>query len=494
MHISLQHFFALAAPMAAIVTAANPPGSLEKCLQEAVSGEADRAQFSYEPGFEENDVRPYNLNYQRKPVAVLYPKTSEEVSKIVQCTAKTDRKLHARSGGNDLTNTFLGSADGAVVVDLKNFQKLEVDRVTGVAKVGSGIRLKHLLEGLHTNGGRYMPAGASAGLGVGGLTLVGGVGLNTRLEGAMIDTIVKVEVVLANGTIVNASKDEHSDLFWAIRGAGASFGIVTEFQFQTKPEPKEVIDFAFTVSSNDTATLTNAFKAYHEIIRDRTLDPRLGVVVVVSKNSFRVSGAYFGPREGYDRVDFGSRVPSIVSGNVSETISWSQHVNNTFTGIDSLDPRQSYLYVHGTALNFATLPTNDTIDSLFEHLQNVNSGDANWFVLMDLYGGAIGKPAVDATAFPHRDIAYFFSMYVTTENRTAQATYNFVDDAVLNVQGKQPEKYLSYVGYTNDRVEGSPQERYWGSNLPLLQDIKAAYDSKDLFSTAHTVKAKGQKH
>ncbi|KAF4468202.1 FAD binding domain-containing [Fusarium albosuccineum] len=461
MYLKLQHFLALAASMGAIVTAANPPGSLEKCLQEAVSGDAARVQFSYEPGFEENDVRPYNLNYQRKPVAVLYPNTSTEVSKIVQCTAKTDRKLHARSGGNDLTNTskhrkVLGSADGAVVVDLKNFQKLEVDEVTGVATVGSGIRLKHLVEGLHTNGGRYMPAGASAGLGVGGLTLVGGVGLNTRLEGAMIDTIVKVKVVLANGTVVNASASENSDLFWAIRGAGASFGIVTEFQFQTQPEPKEVIDFAFTVSSNDTATLTNAFKAYHEIIRDRTLDPRLGVVVVVSKNSFRISGAYFGPREGYDRVDFGSRVPSIVSGNVSETISWSQHVNNTFA--------------------------------------ECGLGGANWFVLMDLYGGAIGKPAVDAMAFPHRDIAYFFSMYATTENRTAQATYDFVDDVVFNVQEKQPEKYLSYVGYTNDRVEGSPQERYWGSNLPRLQNIKAAYDSKDLFSTAHTVKTKGQRH
>ncbi|KAK7427354.1 hypothetical protein QQZ08_006123 [Neonectria magnoliae] len=465
----LHHFFLLGA----VAATTKPRAALEDCLQDAVNGDAARAQFSYEPGFEEKDVRPYNLNYRRKPFAILYPKTSAEVSGITQCAAKSGRKVQARSGGNDYTNTNSG---------------------TGVATVGPGHRQKTLVEGLHAQGKRYLPTGASAGLAVGGFATIGGVGLTTRLEGTLTDTLVQAEVVLANGTIVKASAEENADLFWAVRGAGRSFGIVTEFQFQTKPEPKEVIDFGFVVSSTSAATLANAFQTFQEIARDKDLDNKLGVVAVASKDSLRISGAYFGPRSGYDKIDLQSRIPNVSSGTVSKSLTWIQHANNTFGSIESLDPRQTYFYAHGTAINYATLPTNDTIEALFEHLQKADSGGASWFILMDFYGGAVRKLAVDATSFPHRDIAYFVSLYASSNKSTTQTTYDFVDKAVLAVQGNQPEKYLTYAGYTNDRVKGNLQKNYWGPNLPRLQKIKAAYDPKDLFSTLHTVKANGRKY
>ncbi|KAK7417654.1 hypothetical protein QQX98_004475 [Neonectria punicea] len=469
--LQLHHFFILAA----VAATTKPRAVLEDCLQDAVSGDAARAQFSHEPDFEENDIRPYNLNYRRKPFAILYPKTSAEVSGIVRGAATSDRKVQARSGGNDYTNSCLGSEDGAIVVDLRHFQKLEVDTGTGVATVGPGHRQKTLVEGLHSKRRLYLPTGASARIAVGGFVTIGGVGLTTRLEGTMADSLIQAEIVLANGTIVKASANENADLFWA-----------------TKSEPREVVDFGFVVSSTNPATLANAFKTYQEIIRDKDLDHRLGVVVVATKDSLRISGAYFGPRSGYDKIDLASRIPNVVSGSVLETITWVQHANNTFRGIESLDPRQTHFYAHGTAINFATLPTNNTIDALFEHLQKADSGGSNRFLLMDLDGGAVKKLAVDATSFPHRDVAYFVSLYASSDRPTTQAAYDFVDDAVLAVQGNHPEKYLTYAGYTNDRVKTNLQENYWGPNLPRLQKIKAAYDPKDLFSTLHTVKAKGR--
>ena len=141
------------------------------------------------------------------------------------------------------------------MVDLTHFSEVQVDSM-GLARVGPGNKLKDVAEKLHAANGRYMPHGSSPTVGIGGHATVGGLGLHSSLEGTALDTLQEAEVVLANGTVARASATENQDLFWAIRGAGASFGIVTEFTFQTKSEPKEVLNFAFTVASTDPASLS----------------------------------------------------------------------------------------------------------------------------------------------------------------------------------------------------------------------------------------------
>lgn len=115
-----------------------------------------------------------------------------------------------------LTNNFLllglGGADDAVVVDLKHFNHLGVDKTTGIATVGPGNLLKDLVEGLN-NAGRFMPHGSSPTVGVGGLIAVGGIGYTSRENGLSIDVMQEVEVVLANGTVTRATKHSNPDLF-----------------------------------------------------------------------------------------------------------------------------------------------------------------------------------------------------------------------------------------------------------------------------------------
>lgn len=417
------------------------------------------------------------------------PGVAAMITRIKVCQSRSLNNMSLR-----LISFFfsaLGGADGAIVVDMMYLSHVQVDSTTGIAKVGAGNKLKDVAEKLHAANGRYMPHGSSPTVGIGGHATVGGLGLHSRLDGTTLDTLQEAEVVLANGTIVRASSDENSDLFWAIRGAGASFGIVTEFTFQTKPEPKEVLNFAFTMASTDPASLSASFKAYHQITNDVDLDRRFSAAVVITKNQLQITGAFFGPQSDFDRINLESRIPGITERSVVAGLSWMEHMNRTFDTISSIFPAQSYFAALDTCITRSTLPTNTSIDNMFQHVQTADSGSNNWFVLIDLYGGAVGDVAADATALPHRDMAYFFTPYAITDSVTNETTRNFIEKAVLEIQGNEPEKYLSYAGYTSLPSGFVPQEKYWGPNLARLQKIKASVDPDDVFSTPYGVKAAG---
>lgn len=382
----------------------------------------------------------------------------------------------------------LGGANGAIVVDVMYLSDVQVDP-TGLAQVGPGNKLKDIAEKLHAANGRYMPHGSSPSVGIGGHATVGGLGLHSRLDGTTLDVLQEAEVVLANGTIVRTSSTEHPDLFWAIRGAGASFGIVTQFTFQTKPEPKEVLNFGFTVDSTSPASLSASFKAYHKITTDINLDRRFSAAVVILKDQFQINGAFFGPESDFNRINLEARIPGITKRTVVAGLSWMEHMNRTFDSISSIFPAQSYFAALDTCITHSTLPSNTSIDNMFQHIQTADAGSNRWFVLIDLYGGAVGDVANDATSLPHREMSYFFTPYAITESPTNQTTRTFIEKAVLEMQGNEPEKYLSYAGYTSLASGFVPQEKYWGPNLVRLQQIKASVDLNDVFSTPYGVKA-----
>ncbi|EXF85698.1 FAD binding domain-containing protein [Colletotrichum fioriniae PJ7] len=461
--------------------------NLKDCLLESVGGETVRAKFSNDADFQADHIRPYNLNFQYVPFAILYPNSPSEVAGIVVCASQHDRKVQARSGGHDYTNKGIGGNNGAVVVDMKNLNHVQLGS-DGIAKVGSGNRLKDVCEKLHANGKRWMPHGSSPTVGIGGHATVGGLGLHSRLLGTSLDVMVGAEVVLANGTIATVSETHHPDVFWAVRGAGASFGIATSFWFRTQTEPDAVVNFIFTIRSSDPTKLSDAFKAYHEITVNRSLDPRLSSAAIILKDTLQISGVFFGTELEYNKVNFSRLITGITEQNSITNLTWMGHMNRTFDTISNIFPAQSYFYVKDTAVAYSTLPSNDTIDAVFEHLQSTDSGSKSWFVLVDLYGGAVNDVASGATAFPHRNLAYFFAVYAQTKSTTATITHDFVDNAVLKYQRNEPEKYLSYAGYTNLRIKGIPQQHYWGDNLPRLEKIKSAVDPGDLFSTPQGIK------
>jgi hypothetical protein len=171
----------------------------------------------------------YNAMIDRRPALIARCAGPEDVAKVVRFARDHDLPLAVRGGGHN--GAGLGTVDDGVVIDLSQLRDVEVDPQARTVRVGGGCTWGEVD---HATGehGLATPSGIISTTGVGGLTLGGGLGHLTRKFGLAIDNLLEAELVLASGERVRASADEHSDLYWAIRGGGGNFGVVTSFTFR----------------------------------------------------------------------------------------------------------------------------------------------------------------------------------------------------------------------------------------------------------------------
>ncbi len=192
------------------------------------------------PGFEGTLIGPadssyeearqvYNAMIDRRPALVARCAGPDDVAKVVNFARENDVLLAVRGGGHN--GAGLGTCDGGVVIDLAGLKQIEVDPGARTARVGGGCTWGEVdaATGEH---GLATPSGIISTTGVGGLTLGGGMGHLSRKCGLTIDNLLEAEVVLASGERVRAAEDENPNLFWAIRGGGGNFGVVTSFLFR----------------------------------------------------------------------------------------------------------------------------------------------------------------------------------------------------------------------------------------------------------------------
>lgn len=180
-----------------------------------------------------NDARKvYNGMIDRKPSLIAKCADVADVMYAVRTACEKGWRVSVRGGGHNAAG--LGIADDAVVIDLAPIKYVHVDPVSRTVRVGGGCTLADMDHATHAFG-LAVPAGILGTTGVGGLTLGGGLGHLTRKYGLSIDSLLSADVVLADGTFVTASADQHTDLFWALRGGGGNFGIVTSFLFRGHP-------------------------------------------------------------------------------------------------------------------------------------------------------------------------------------------------------------------------------------------------------------------
>jgi len=171
----------------------------------------------------------YNAMIDKRPALIARCADSDDVVKAVGFARDHDLLLAIRGGGHN--GAGLGSCDDGVVVDLSPMKNIEVDPDARTVRVGGGCTWGEV-DAATNEQGLATPSGIISTTGVGGLTLGGGLGHLTRKCGLAIDNLLEAEMVLANGEVVRASADENPDLFWAIRGGGGNFGVVTSFLFR----------------------------------------------------------------------------------------------------------------------------------------------------------------------------------------------------------------------------------------------------------------------
>ncbi|WP_338414204.1 FAD-binding oxidoreductase [uncultured Sphaerotilus sp.] len=174
----------------------------------------------------------YNGMIDRRPRLIVYARDVADVQHTVRLASDHQQLLALRGGGHN--GGGLGVCDDGVVLDMSLFKAIEIDPAARTARVGAGCLLREIDAATHAHG-LALPMGINGTTGIAGLTLGGGIGYLSRQYGLTVDHLLSADVVLASGEAVTASANEHPDLFWALRGGGGNFGVVTTFEFRLEP-------------------------------------------------------------------------------------------------------------------------------------------------------------------------------------------------------------------------------------------------------------------
>jgi FAD/FMN-containing dehydrogenase len=443
------------------------------------------------------DTIPWNLRCRPKPVAIVHAANPQDVSIAVKVAARFGIPVQPRSGGHSYAAYSLGGRSGALIIDLAHMDQVVVDQKTWKATIGGGTRLEKVTKELFAQGKRTIAHGTCPQVGIGGHATIGGQGPLSRMYGLTLDHVLEVEVVLADGTITNANASEKPDLFWALRGAGASFGIVTSFTFETHPTPDTVTHYAFQLTIASSSDLATAFTKWQSFISTPAVlnDRAYNSLVSVTGSGLLVQGTRYGSRAELEaseahillRSHFEFKPVDIKIWELdwlASIVHWASDEINTISGGLSISA-----YMKSFTVRQSKPLEPKAIENLFDYIHTHKPHDTICVVLADLEGGRISDFSNDATAYAQRDALYNICVYAIAPLPFPDDVLAYLNGMIDTVQDAMPDgNFGVYPGYVDPLI---PKTRwptqYWGANYPRLLEIKKKYDPKQVFSNPQSV-------
>ncbi|KAL0057741.1 hypothetical protein AAF712_015606 [Marasmius tenuissimus] len=465
-----------------------------------LSGAGIEALFPGSARFE-GASKAYNRRFTFTPCAVAYPKSAEEVSRIVTMGGINGMKVVARSGGHSYIANGLGGKNGTLVVDMSNMKGLTVDSASNVATIETRNRLGNVAVGLNEKG-RALPHGTCPYVGIGGHSAFGGFGYTSRMWGLTMDTIQAVNTVLANGTRVRVTKDNHPDLFFALRGAAPSFGITTSIEVETFPVPTYSIIFSYTWDL-DAQNASQALLDFQTFVTNTTsnLPPEFGGGLTFSKGStqgklgFTLIGGWYGSQGGkLDEVlaPFLGKMPKPATNDRLGNGTYIDSVKELGGGLDTSNAADTTdtFYARSLMTPVGEPLSADAARAFTKYLSEEGwKSDTAWFMQVELYGGPNSKVnavPVDESAFVRRDTLFTWQLYASSSNNEPpypEEGFTFVNGAVDSLVKSMPNNwdYSAYTNYIDDRLDNW-RNLYYGNHYDRLRNIKSQFDPSDVFA------------
>ncbi|KAI0597101.1 hypothetical protein F4775DRAFT_584510 [Biscogniauxia sp. FL1348] len=443
----------------------------------------------------------YNLRLPVTPALVVLPTNTAQVSEAVLCAAKNGLKVQARSGGHSYASHSNGGQDGAMVIDLRAFQNVELD-LNGIAKVGGGIRLGNLALTIYSLGRRALSHGTCAGVGIGGHFTHGGYGFSSRAWGLAMDHIVALDVVVSDGRCVHVSQDEDPELYFAMRGAADAFGIVVNFYLQTQPAPEKVVNWYIDIpgAAKSVESAVEAFLHVQSFANDASaIDRRLGFGVHLGPNRFSIGGTYFGSLEAFDSTV----IPALLGGIPAkpsidaQEVDWLTSLKLLNSGED-LRIGETYAEHSNVFAKSVTVPhpgmSKEALTSYFEYIFNeVPHAPVQYFITVDLYGGADSQIRVkdpEFSAFSHRNAMWVAQHYghVDEADEFPAAGIDFVN-GLNEAMTRKLAEYGAYENYIDPTLtRDQARALYYGNQLHgKLEALKRKLDPENVFSHPQSI-------
>jgi FAD/FMN-containing dehydrogenase len=410
--------------------------------------------------------RIWNGHFDRRPALISRCSGAADVIRAVQFARSYELLVAVRGGGHSLPGHSV--CDRGLMIDLSQMNRVRIDNIAGTATVEPGVLLGQMDREAQASG-FVVPAGTVSHTGVAGLTLGGGFGRLTRKYGLTIDHLLSANVVTAEGKLLEASTRENQDLFWAIRGGGGNFGVVTSFHFRMRPLARALMAGDLIYSFDQARDVLRFLAEYvFEAPDEMWVDP----VLETEANGHRqllVNLCHCGDLKSAEREV--NRLRHFMR-PLNDTVRPKSYVKLQ-SEHDMRSPHGRGYYMSGVSVERLE-PT--LIDLALDRMQQPGSGMAK--ISFTQNGGAIARVPVAQTAFANRTPMHNIVVRASWDDRSEAEVKTLWGRALA----KELQRFSERLYANLSQAEAQSRTRiFYGENLDRLRALKTKYDPTNLF-------------
>jgi FAD/FMN-containing dehydrogenase len=461
----------------------NPMTSLLNEATEKLKGKVKgQVMLPGDPNYEE--VRKiWNAMIDRRPALIMRCATADDVPHVIQLARQSGLEISIRGAGHNIAGNAV--CEGGIMIDLSTMTNVRVDAAKRRAYVEPGATLANFDEAVQQNG-LATPVGINSTTGISGLTLGGGFGWLTRKYGMTVDNLVSADVITADGKKIQASETENANLFWAVRGGGGNFGVVTQFEFKLHPVGPEILA-GLIVFPLDQAK--QVLRQYREFVESAPEELSVWVVLrqapplpflpkeVHGKEVVVLAIFYAGDiAEGNKLIAPLRRFGDAHGEHIGAQpyVQWQKAFDPLLT-----PGARNYWKSH----NFTDL-RDEALDTMIEFANRLPSPQCEIFIA--LIAGAANRVPADAMAYGQRDAKFVLNVH----GRWDEAAHDETCMAWARAFFQASKPYASAGAYVNFMTEDESDRvaAAYGANYARLAQIKKQYDPENVFHLNQNIK------